>query len=299
MPKTALVTGSAGFVGRHMVQTLRERDYEVHELDIETWNYDTKRSNDCMDQFTGEVENYDRTYDLVVHAAAAAPNRKAIDTQLGNFPYNVMLDAAMFSWAMRVRPKKIVYLSSSAVYRPVGKSIRYTEWYCDIDAAMFPSDVYGWTKLNGEHMARQAQKDGLDVLVVRPFSGYGEDQSENFPFGAIVERVRRLEDPIIVWGSGKQVRDWIHIDDICDAITALLENGAQGPVNLCTGQGTAIGDLARMAVDLAGYSATIKPLGGPHAGVDHRVGHPRVLNTFYEPRVTLSRGIQRRLEMTP
>lgn len=284
--KTALVTGALGFVGRHIGDKLGEHDYHIDRWDI-------RAERDCLDLF----REGDTSYDLVVHTAASSPNRKSIDTEPGHFPYNVMLDAAMFSWALRVRPAKVVYLSSSAVYRPTGKQVPYSEWHCELNTAMFPSDVYGWTKLNGEQMAKHARDAGLDVLVVRPFSGYGEDQSVDFPFGAIVERARRREDPITVWGDGNQVRDWIHIDDICNAIMSLLTIKVSGPINLCTGDGTAIGDLALLAAEVVGYDPDVVPLGGPHAGVDYRVGDPSLLRLQYTPQISLIEGIERRLGM--
>src|SRR6185369_16127194 len=175
----ALVTGSMGFIGRHFWNELPRRGWEVDVCDI-------KAGPGVMELF-GRSTN---RYDLVVHAASRSPHRVAIDTQPASHIYNQLLDAAMFDWVVRTKQGRVLYLSSCA-------------------AADAEPDAYGLLKLTGERMAVQARAAGVPVTVVRPYSGYGEDQSEDFPFRAFVERARRREDPFDVWGDGKQVRDWI------------------------------------------------------------------------------------------
>lgn len=104
-----------------------------------------------------------------------------------------------------------------------------------------------------------------------------------------------------MFGNGKQVRDFVHIDDITAAIMILVRRNVDVPVNLCTGIGTSISMLAAMAAQIAGYNATVKPASesrSTNTGVDHRVGGVDVLHTFYRPRVNLALGIARRLETT-
>jgi len=88
-------------------------------------------------------------------------------------------------------------------------------------------------KLSGEYLAGFAAKEyGLDVIVYRPFSGYGEDQDLTYPFPSIVRRAVRRESPFVVWGSGKQLRDFIHIDDVVEAVFVTCDN--YGPVRPST-----------------------------------------------------------------
>jgi nucleoside-diphosphate-sugar epimerase len=283
----ALVTGSAGFVGRHTVAHLRRRGWEVVGFDIETGN----------DARTAFEHAHLTHYDLIVHAAASAPHRAAIDTQPWHFARNLQLDAAMFDWAVRTGQGRVVYLSSSAAYPVVyqglsssGRPLAEDDiWSND---AQEPDSVYGWTKLTGERLAEQARKTGLPVTVVRPFSGYGEDQSENFPFRAIIERARRREDPFTIWGDGAQVRDWIHISDVIAGMLAVAESGTMEPVNLCTGVGTSMTELARMATELAGYTPAFEYLTDKPAGVAYRVGDPARLHQFYKPVVSLQMGVE-------
>lgn len=134
------------------------------------------------------------------------------------------------------------------------------------------------------------------MTVVRPFSGYGEDQSaDEYPFPAFAQRARNREDPFIIWGDGSQVRDWIHVSDICAAILAMIDGGIDGPVNLGTGRPVSMRKLAGMFAECAGYSPQFRPLPDKPAGVAHRVADVTRLSEFYKPAVSLEDGVARAL----
>lgn len=289
----ALVTGSAGFVGRHVVRALLDRGWDVAGADILT-------GLDALDIFA--VDDTPRV-DLVVHAAASSPHRAAIDGEPIHMAKNLQLDAAMFDWAVRTGQGRVIYLSSASVY-PVGlqddfataRALREDDVQWNWRNVGTPDAVYGWTKLTGERLAEQARRAGLKVTVVRPMSGYGEDQSENFPFRAIVERARRREDPFVIWGSGEQVRDWIHIDDCVNGMLAIAESDTSDPVNLGTGIGTSMTELAEMACAQVGYKPTFTPLPDKPAGVAYRVADPSRFLTYHQPRISLEEGVTRALK---
>ena len=212
---------------------------------------------------------------------------------------NLELDAALFRWAARNRPGRVVYLSSSAAY-PVAHQQRGQPASAprnDIRRrrSREPDALYGWMKLTGERLAALARAEGVPVSVVRPFSGYGEDQGDDYPFMALAGRVARREDPLTVWGSGEQVRDFIHIDDICAAVMTMIADGIDGPVNLGTGRGVSMLDLARMMADAAGYQPRIEPLPARPSGVAYRVADVTAMSEFHHPKVTVEDGIARGL----
>jgi nucleoside-diphosphate-sugar epimerase len=288
MPMRALVTGVLGFVGSHTATELERRGWSVEGCDI-------KLGTDALDVFYAE----ETRYDLVVHAAASAPHRAAIDGEAEHFARNVHLDSAMFDWAVRTGQGRVLYLSSSAAYPAYlqgdAADGQLTENDIKPNLALEPDAAYGWTKLTGERLAAAARRKGLPVTVVRPFSGYGEDQSDNFPFRALVERGRRREDPFVIWGDGQQVRDWIHIDDVVAGMLAVAESGTEEPVNLCTGVGTSMTELAALACELVGYRPRFEYLADKPAGVAHRVGDPQRFHQYYKPTVTLAEGVARAL----
>lgn len=313
----ALVTGAAGFVGRHMVRELCSRGWEVDGVDVHDHVGNPTVDGGWYRHVTGDVLEAFRAdwavkrYDLVVHAAAAEPHRAAIDSNPMLLAANLELDAAMFRWAVRTRQYRVLYLSSSAAY-PVRlqteehrqfagrivplreRTINLTQWGKTGDWS--PDANYGWTKLTGEGMAAAANDADVQTHIVRPFSGYGEDQSLNFPFPAIVDRARCGD--LTVWGPPGQTRDWIHISDVINGALAVVDAGDTRPVNLCTGIGTEMGHLARTVAALASdipLDAPVTYLEDKPTGVMYRVGDPARMLEHYQPKVTLEEGIARAL----
>jgi nucleoside-diphosphate-sugar epimerase len=267
VPVKALVTGSAGFVGRHMVAELERRGCHVWQSDV----------TDARPEGALEIFRYgSNVFDLVVHCAAQAPHRAGIDNQPAAMVYNQLLDAAMFEWAIRTGQRRVLYFSSCAALDP-------------------NLDDYGWMKLTGERMATSARRAGVPVTVVRPFSGYGEDQGEDWPFRAFAERAKRHEDPFTIWGDGQQVRDWIHIDDVVNGALAVAESGTEDPVDLCTGVGTSVTALALMVCREAGYEPAFEYRLDMPGGSAYRVGDPSRLHQWYTPQVSLEEGVKRAL----
>lgn len=286
----ALVTGSAGFLGRHFVAALDDHGYDVTGADLVD-------GVDALDVFRYNSAHFD----LVIHCAAVAPHRAAIDGRpLAVGAGNIELDAAMFQWAARTNPSRVVYFSSSAAYprrwQEDHHRVALREQYIDFEYPEGePDAIYGWVKLTGERLADAYRDAGGAVTVVRPFSGYGEDQGSNFPFGAFRDRARRHEDPFTVWGDGTQVRDWVHVDDVVGAVLAAVDQKIDGPVNICTGVGTSMTELAAMFAAEAGYDPGFEFLADKPAGVAYRVGDPAKLHEFYTPAVSLADGVKRAL----
>ena len=300
--KRAMVSGISGFVGRHFAAQLLMQGWHVRGCD-------TQLKYDAMELFMNQDGDGHR-YDLVVHAAYQVGGRAGIDGSSsgtnGNFIHNVLLDAAMFRWAHRTRQHRVLYLSSSAIY-PVNQQgsgwedYRLREDLLDLSKPLktgsigIPDANYGWAKLAGERMALVANQLGVPTYVVRPFSGYGEDQGTEYPFRAFVDRAHAHEDPFTVWGNPNQTRDFIHIDDVVEGCLSVIEADFRSPVNLCTGRSTSMHELAELCMQAAGYGAPIKADAGKPMGVLHRVGDPSLMQKFYTPKVSLEEGIDRAL----
>lgn len=291
-----LITGSAGFLGRHLKAACEARGDKVAGLDLDN------PFGDALEKFKHGAQSYD----LVLHCAAVTPHRAAIDSRgLAVGAGGLELDASMFEWARHVEPGRVVYFSSSAAY-PIDLQtglagpyrLREEDICIDRHYVGSPDAIYGWVKLTGERLADLYRQSGGAVTVVRPFSGYGEDQSADFPFGAFRDRARRQENPFTIWGDGSQVRDWIHVDDIVGGVLAAAERGVDGPVNLCTGVGTSMKDLASLFVAAAGYSPWLERKTDAPSGVAYRVGDPARMLEFYQPKVSIEEGVRRALEVT-
>lgn len=302
MPKQALITGSDGFVGRHITKLLEDKGWRTLGIDI-------TQGNDAVKYFQRGTDRFD----LVVHAAYVVGGRATIDGTNTALISNELLDVSMFDWALRTKQKAVLYFSSSAAY-PVWrqekeyvdslgqqhfKSLREDDVTLeDRDYPILPDTHYGWAKLNGERLARVAGENGVRVHVVRPFSGYAEDQSLDYPFPSIIRRA--TDGDLSVWGPNGQTRDWIHISDVVEGAYAVYKNDERRPVNLCTGRGVEMGDLMVKAWKYAqpipsSYTPEITYLTDKPTGVFHRVGNPTRMNEHYKAKVSLEEGIKRAL----
>lgn len=283
-----LITGDAGFVGRAFHRALDNKGHDITGIDI-------ANGIDCRDFFKKD----DTRYDVVIHLAAIVGGRATIEGNPLAVATDLAIDSDMFQWAIRTKPKHVVYFSSSAAYPTYLQRLAYKQTLrendINLDHIRTPDLSYGWAKLTGETLARYARNEGLNVTVLRPFSGYGSDQALDYPFPSLIERAKRKADPFDVWGTGEQTRDFIHIDDIVAATFEAVRNKVK-TLNLCTGRAISFIQLAEMTMLQAGYLAPIRKHPGKPSGVEYRVGNPTKMLEIYTPKISLEEGIARALK---
>jgi nucleoside-diphosphate-sugar epimerase len=282
-----LITGDAGFVGRAFHRALAKQRHDITGIDLVNGK---------------EVRHFFATdntqFDIVIHLAAIVGGRMTIEGNPLSVASDLAIDADMFQWALRTRPKHIVYFSSSAAYPIFLQKLDYKQKLREIDINLehirTPDFTYGWAKLSGEMLASYARAEGLKVTVLRPFSGYGSDQALDYPFPSFIERAKRKADPFEVWGRGTQVRDFVHIDDVVEATFAAVINDVK-TMNICSGRPTSFIELAEMVMLQAKYLAPIKNNLDAPIGVEYRVGDTTRMFQVYEPKISLEEGIARAL----
>lgn len=247
-------------------------------------------------------------FDYIYALASVVGGRSKIDGDPIGVGIDLAIDATFFLWMARNKDKigKVLYASSSAAY-PVKLQTRnahvaLTESMIDFETGELgsPDMTYGWSKLTGEYLSRLAASHyGMSIACVRPFSGYGEDQDLTYPVPAIAFRVARGDDPVIVWGTGEQGRDFVHIEDCITAMMAAVECIHDGSaVNIGTGRLITFLEVAAKFVGLAGRSAAVKPMIGQPVGVQARYCDPARMQQLlgWKPSISLEDGFGRVLE---
>ncbi len=255
--------------------------------------------------YSGSISNFSKQnfskFNDVYHFAAIVGGRATIDGDPMKVALDLAIDAEFFYWVTRHKPERVLYPSSSAAY-PVNlqteeHSIALSESDIDFDNMGQPDMTYGWSKLTGEYLAKiTAQHYNISVTCIRPFSGYGEDQDLTYPIPAIARRIANRENPVEVWGTGHQGRDFVHIDDVIDCIMIAMDNIQDGSaINIGRGELTSFRDIITTLTEIAGYKAEIKTLLDKPVGVHNRYSNMDfVFQTLkWRPKISLKEGMTR------
>src|SRR5215470_11578184 len=249
-----LVTGGAGFMGSHLVEALLGRGHSVRVLDDLSSGY--RQNLPGQIQFLhGDVTNpgaveeafegIDGCFHLAAIASVARSNREWLRTHEVNLTGTINI----FERARRLRHRRkipVVYASSAAVYGdcatiPIGE-----------DAPVAPLSAYGADKSACELHARVAGAvHEIPTVGLRFFNLYGPRQDRQSPYSGVIalfaERLAR-DEPVEIFGDGKQIRDFTYIGDAVAALDrALSVASTDAPVfNVCTGRGTTVRGLAEI-----------------------------------------------------
>ena len=293
-----LITGAAGFLGSWFASYFIQKN-EGHDL----WLIDNNPNKTSLPMDAQDLglwlEDFDVDCDLVFHFAAPVGGREKIEGDPLFNADSLRLDSLLFRWAIK-HAKTVIYPSSSAVY---GTQLQGNEAH-SLHEGMFspknptwlaPDEMYGFTKLAGEMLAWKSAAYGLNTLCIRPFSGYGEGQSFEYPVPSIARRALHQEDPIEVWGPGTQRRDFIHVSDIVDLTMARLEKPIEGyeAMNLASGYANSFNEIAQLCAEIVGYQPTIQNLTEKPVGVQHRFADIQRQRRYGEPKVKLRDGLTR------
>ncbi len=316
--KKVLITGGAGFVGRHFVKPLLDLGYEVHCVDNiikgyggidpkDGWPLFEPRDYSNFKFYKEDCRKYfkrvnDDDFDYSFHLAAKVGGRLTIENDPLTVADNLSIDSEFWNWAKLTKPKKTICFSSSAVYpikyqRKEGYKLK-EDMVSFHNEIMEPDSSYGWAKWMCEYLARLAYKKyGIKSVCYRPFSGYGEDQSNAYPFPNICKAAldHKIDRVISMPGGGEQIRDFIYIDDCVQGVLSTMAkiDNAEA-VNLSTDVPTKLSDVARVAAQICDYTPRILSNNDVPIGVFARVGDNSKLKSLgYEFKVSLELGIRK------
>ncbi|MDQ7818636.1 MAG: NAD-dependent epimerase/dehydratase family protein [Melioribacteraceae bacterium] len=292
----------------HDFSSKKNKDAEIigKEERLFYWKMDFRK---FLQKLFDEPDWFKNDYGLNVelgdafHFAAIVGGRAKIEGDPMAVALDLSIDAEFFNWIAKAKPEHVLYPSSSAAYpinmQTESDAVALKESDINIDGFTLgmPDLTYGWTKMTGEFLAKIAARHyGISIVCIRPFSGYGEDQDLSYPVPAIARRAARKEDPFEVWGSGKQGRDFVHIDDVMDCMFTAMDKIHDGTaINIGSGKLTSFIDLIKLFSSFASYNPTIKPLIDKPVGVHSRYCDMSFVKERigWEPKISLEEGMKR------
>ncbi|MBU1122404.1 MAG: NAD-dependent epimerase/dehydratase family protein [Candidatus Omnitrophota bacterium] len=299
--KKALVTGGAGFIGSHIAQDLLSNNIETIVVDNLYMGKEEYIPSGCrfvkMDIMDADkLEDMFDGVDIVFHQAAHVTIRNSIDNFYNDAYTNIMGTVNVINAVMKKNVKKLIYASSMGVYGQA-LSLPMKE-----DQKLEPTSPYGISKLAAEKYCLQMAEFGsFDAVALRYFNTFGTKQTLTPYVGVITIFINRLLEGKVplIFGDGKQIRDFVSVLDIARANILAMKHGKNGQVmNIGSGKGTTVNEVAQMIIDR--MDGGIKPeYGSPQAGEpgDSIADITRAREFInYEPRYFLSDKIDEIIE---
>lgn len=271
--KSVAVTGGLGLIGTFLCQRLVQAGAKVILVDDEskgTWNY-APDLRSRVDYRQGSLEDPGFTIEaldgaeIVFHLASRAYGVGF--SQKNNFEmfrFNDLINTNVLDGIAHHKVNQALVTSSSCVYSDDG----ITPMPDCIPYHGEPERVnwgYGWAKRMLEQKAIIYQKEtGVPITVVRPFNIYGEhynwvgDSSQAIPM--LVKRVLDGENPVVIWGTGNQRRNYLHAVDCARVMMRLIENGYfERPINIGLESTVSVKNLVTRIAHAAGLEVEIVP----------------------------------------
>ena len=304
-----LITGGAGFIGSNFIRYLLSEhpSYRVVNLDKLTYagnldnlsdlkdrpNYQFVKGDVCDRQVVNRIVG--DGVQAIVHFAAESHVDRSIDDPATFVKTNVLGTQVLLESALSFKAERFIHISSDEVYGSLGGEGKFTE-----HSPLLPNSPYSASKASADLLARSYfQTFGLPVVISRSTNNYGPYQ---FPEKLIPLFVTNalFDQPLPVYGDGLHIRDWLFVQDHCQALDLLLHQGRPGQIyNISGGNERTNLEITRMI---------LTELGKPETLVKHvkdRPGHDRRYaldcskikgELSWKPETSLDDGISKTVE---
>lgn len=297
--KKILVTGGTGLIGRPLVERLIETGAEVNVVSLD----DPSRAPEGCSFKQADLRDFDQCLevcegiDIVFHLAGVKGSPAMTAKRPASFFVpTITFSINMMEAARQAGVERYLFTSSIGVYAPAEIFYEDDVW----KTFPSPNDRFaGWAKRMGELQAEAYKIEyGWDkISIVRPANVYGPydnfDPANAMVIPSLIKRAMDGENPLTVWGDGSPIRDFIHARDVAYGMMLVVEKGINEPVNLGSGSGVAIREIAEtIAAKMPGGIKiewdTSKPSGDAKRLMDVR----RASLIGFQCSVGLAEGIQ-------
>jgi nucleoside-diphosphate-sugar epimerase len=312
---TVLVTGAAGFIGSHLCERLLRDGFAVHGVDSYSSHYSRRLKELNLEGLRDHPDFRFHLRDLVgapldellagvevVYHLAARPGVRDSWDFFDDYAHANILGAKQVLDACATHGTRYVYASSSSVYgnSPVLPAVE--------QLAPKPISPYGVTKVMAEVMAGSyMEAHGFDVVGLRYFTVYGPRQRPDMAIARFIEAAQ-TGNPIVVFGDGRQQRDFTYVDDVVEGTILAARHGKPGEVyNLASSTPIPLLDVLDELRELSGRDLEVEFVESQTGDVRDTWGDiGKAEREFgYRPRTGLKEGIaaqfretERRLELT-
>lgn len=290
-----LVTGGTGLIGRQVVDILCEAGASVKIVSLDKVNVSKKAEHIIGDLTSLEFcKDVTKDSDFVFHLAGIKGSMGVSTTKLAShFVPTLMFNTNVLESCRINKLQKVVFISSIGAY-PSAEVFIETDGQNDP-----PMDFAGWAKRMGELQihAYKVQYGMENFAIVRPSNVFGPgdnfDPENAMVVPSLMYRIFNKENPLMVWGDGSAIRDFVYSRDVAEGIILALYHGTKGGfVNLGSGRGVSIKELVETLhgfLDFDYQFDTSKPSGFPKRVMDISLAR-KVID--YNPSTSLLDGLK-------
>lgn len=305
---TILITGGAGFIGSNFVKYMLDKysDYDIVNLDALTYcgNLENLKDIEDMDNYTfvkGDIRDKDLVYDLVSKsdfvinfAAESHVDRSITDPEIF-IKSNVLGTQVLLNAAKDCGVEKYIQISTDEVYGTLGETGYFSE-----STPLQPNSPYSASKAGGDLITRAYfETFDLPVNITRCSNNYGPYQ---FPEKLIPLMISNALEgkKLPIYGDGKNIRDWLHVYDHCQAIDLVLHEGKLGEVYNIGGHNERQNiQIVKLILDALGKDESLIEFVADRLGHDRRyaIDADKIRNELgWKPKYTFETGIKETIQ---
>ena len=312
--KKILITGGAGMIGSSLTKALIHRNYDVTIIDnfwrgkIEYLNSNGKLILPTSKIIKGDLTNLDfckqeiKNFDLVYHLAdIVAGINYVFANQYDVWHKNILINTNVIKSSIENNIENLIYVGTACSYPKEKQSSVGVKPFIESDVyPAQPESSYGWSKLMGEYELMLAEENNLiNASILRLHNVYGPPCSYDEKFSQVIPALCRKainypNEPFIIWGSGKQKRAFVYIDDVIDALMITKDKGLRnGVIQIGPNMSNSILDIANKIVKISEKNVKIElDLSKPEGDLDRSANFSKATEILnWKPKTSLEDGL--------